>query len=55
MTNCRYLRRSGDQCTAEAVDADTDVPLCSKHLGRVMAFLVERKVVTARPPSEATQ
>lgn len=35
-TQCRYLRRSGDQCTAEAVDPTADVLLCIKHMARVV-------------------
>jgi len=33
---CRYLRRSGDQCTAEAADPHADVLLCIKHMARVV-------------------
>lgn len=35
-TQCRYLRRNAQQCTAEAVDPDADILLCSKHLARAM-------------------
>ena len=33
---CRYLRRNGEQCTAEAVDPAADVLLCIKHMARVV-------------------
>lgn len=36
---CRYLRRSGDQCTGEAVDTEGEILLCSKHLARAMELL----------------
>lgn len=36
---CRYLRRSGTQCTAEAVHPDGDILLCTEHLGLALAFL----------------
>lgn len=35
---CRYLRRSGDLCTAEVIDPDGDVLLCSKHLARAASM-----------------
>lgn len=36
---CRYLRRSGEQCTAEALDPTADILLCSKHLARALALV----------------
>ncbi|MFG2002313.1 hypothetical protein ACGFNU_24485 [Spirillospora sp. NPDC048911] len=33
---CRYLRRSGEQCTGEAADPAADVLLCLKHMARVV-------------------
>lgn len=33
---CRYLRRSGEQCTGEAADPAADVVLCLKHMARVL-------------------
>jgi hypothetical protein len=38
-TTCRYLRRSGDQCTAEVVDEQGEIMLCAKHLGRAMELV----------------
>jgi hypothetical protein len=40
MTRCRYLRRgTSGQCTAEAVDANGEIVLCTKHLSRAMELL----------------
>lgn len=36
---CRYLRRDGNQCTAEAVDPEADVLLCGKHLARAYTMV----------------
>lgn len=38
---CRYLRRSGEQCTAEALDASAsaEILLCAKHAGRVIELV----------------
>lgn len=33
---CRYLRRSGEQCTGEAADPTAEVLLCIKHMARVV-------------------
>jgi hypothetical protein len=41
MVSCRYLRRNEQQCTAEAVDPDAEVLLCSKHLARAMRLFRE--------------
>ena len=48
---CRYLRRSGERCTAEAAAADhyAEVLLCVKHLGRAME-LVRRHRKEAKKP-----
>ena len=39
---CRYLRRDGNQCTAEALDPDADILLCAKHTALVMTLVQER-------------
>ena len=41
---CRYLRRNGEQCTAEAIDGDPDseVVICQKHAAAVMRQINER-------------
>lgn len=55
LTSCRYLRRSGEQCTAEAVDDQADLLLCAKHLGKALVLLqeagvpVERLLAARRP------
>jgi len=36
---CRYLRRNDVQCTAEAVDPEADILLCTRHLARAMTLL----------------
>jgi hypothetical protein len=36
---CRYLGRRGVQCTAEVVDPNGEILLCTKHLGRAMELL----------------
>lgn len=36
---CRYLRRNGDQCTAEAVDPDHEFVVCIRHLALAMELL----------------
>ena len=41
-TRCRYLKRDGNQCTAEAVDDTADVLLCAKHVALVMELLKDR-------------
>jgi hypothetical protein len=49
---CRYLRRSGEQCTGEAADPTADVLLCIKHMARV----VEHTLATyERLKKEATR
>jgi len=35
-SQCRYLRRNGEQCTGEAADPNADVLLCIKHMARVV-------------------
>lgn len=39
-TQCRYLRANGEQCTAEAVDADAEILLCLKHFGRASKLIL---------------
>lgn len=38
LIRCRYLRRNGQQCTAEVADPDMEVLLCPKHLVRARAW-----------------
>ena len=49
-TQCRYLRRNGEQCTAEALDGSPDalIVLCMKHSSRVMQMIVDRKARLTR-------
>lgn len=48
---CRYLRQNEQRCTAEVVDPDADILLCTKHLARAMALITAaraaRKTVRA--------
>ncbi|MFI6329870.1 hypothetical protein ACIBBG_16405 [Micromonospora chersina] len=39
LIRCRYLRRNNAQCTAEAVDPDGQVLLCTKHLARALQLI----------------
>ena len=43
-TQCRYLRRNGEQCTAEAMDSrpDAEILLCQKHAAKVMQMINDR-------------
>lgn len=41
-TQCRYMRRSGERCTAEVADEYGDVLLCVKHLARAVAMAKAR-------------
>lgn len=40
-TQCRYLRRNDEQCTAEALDSSetAEILLCSKHAARVIELV----------------
>lgn len=38
---CRYLRKSGEQCTAEVLDPNAPVLLCSKHTARLVEHVRE--------------
>lgn len=42
-TQCRYLRRDGSQCTAEAADTALDayIVLCSKHIAKTVLMVRE--------------
>jgi hypothetical protein len=51
VVQCRYLGRHRQQCTAEAVDDQADVLLCTKHLARVMLLLSIRGF-TVTPPAK---
>jgi hypothetical protein len=35
-TTCRVLNRRGNQCTAEAVDPDAELKICTRHLAEAM-------------------
>lgn len=53
-TQCRYLRKNDEQCTAEAMDDSPDalIVLCTKHAAAVMQMIVDRKArLTARSTS----
>ncbi|MCW2904186.1 MAG: hypothetical protein JWO67_6451 [Streptosporangiaceae bacterium] len=36
---CRYLRRSGDQCTAEVAEPDGEILLCTKHISLTLELV----------------
>lgn len=38
IVRCRYRRRSGDMCTAEAAAPDMPTLLCTKHLARAIEY-----------------
>ncbi|MFI6759434.1 hypothetical protein ACIBF5_09875 [Micromonospora sp. NPDC050417] len=44
-TQCRYLRRNDQQCSAEVADESAEILLCVKHLARAMALV---KAATGR-------
>lgn len=46
---CRYLRRNGEQCSAEAVDdsPDAHVLICAKHLARALQLVEEHRTRSA--------
>lgn len=53
-TQCRYLRKNDERCTAESMDSDPDalIILCTKHAARVMQMIVDRKArLTSRSSS----
>ena len=40
---CRYTKRSGDLCTAEALSAEIgDIKICARHAAMVMGLVQER-------------
>lgn len=45
---CRYLRRSGERCSAEVADEHGDVLLCVKHLARAVAMAKARTVAARK-------
>jgi hypothetical protein len=40
--SCRYLRRSGEQCTAECLDPEGDILICAKHAARTVVLIKHR-------------
>lgn len=46
---CRYTRRNGDLCTAEAVDDLGEIVLCSRHMGLAVELLLSHGF-TIEPP-----
>lgn len=44
LTRCRYLDVDANQCTAEAVDDQGEILLCTTHLARVLELLASRGV-----------
>lgn len=36
---CRVIRRNGNQCTAEAVDPEADLLICTEHLARALRLI----------------
>jgi hypothetical protein len=49
LVRCRYLGRRGIQCTAEVVDPNGEIALCTKHLGRALELLKRYGANTADP------
>lgn len=45
---CRYLRRNGEQCTAEVLDPEGSVLICAKHAGRVIEMINDKLKETQR-------
>lgn len=39
LVRCRYLRRCGQQCTAEAAEPAGEILLCTRHLGEALALV----------------
>lgn len=42
IVRCRYLRRSGNACTAEAADVTGEVLLCTEHLALALELINRR-------------
>jgi hypothetical protein len=38
---CRILKRSGNQCTAEAVDPSAELLICTGHLAKAQRLIHE--------------
>lgn len=36
---CRYIGKSGNRCTAEALEEGAEVELCGEHLARALQLL----------------
>lgn len=43
MNQCRYLRKSGERCTAEVADPDESILLCTKHLAAAWSLVEDRR------------
>jgi hypothetical protein len=55
---CRYLRRSGDQCTGQVTDSNAEILLCQKHLARAIELVragMRRTGITTPPPARRTR
>jgi hypothetical protein len=50
IVRCRYLRLNDQQCTAEALDPDGDILVCSKHSTRVIGSLLRRTIEQGMDP-----
>lgn len=49
---CRYLRRSGEQCTGQVTDENAEILLCPKHLARAIELVrtgMRRTGITTAP------
>lgn len=56
LVRCHYLtthpRRGTNQCTAECVDSEGEIKLCSRHLAAALALL-QRRMSSEATPSAA--
>ena len=55
VTTCRYRDRWGERCTAEVVEENAEIDLCTRHLAAALALLQRRVgphvlVITGEPP-----
>jgi hypothetical protein len=50
---CRYLNRTGDPCTGEAVDAHGEVLLCTKHLALAIELVRSKQFAALTGPRSA--
>jgi hypothetical protein len=48
---CRVLNRRGNQCTAEAVQADAELLICTRHLAEAMRLVNARSNAKTRRPA----